>query len=77
MCRFHHRLKTFARGWRFALDPDGTLHVTTPAGITRSLPPPGHLERTSTPPPDTDTRDACAGQGRSPDQPADDDPPPF
>ncbi|MCA0143402.1 HNH endonuclease signature motif containing protein [Blastococcus sp. LR1] len=41
LCRSHHRLKTFARGWRFVLDPDGTLHVTTPSGITRTTRPPG------------------------------------
>ena len=32
LCRTDHRLKTFARGWRFVMDPDGTLHVTTPSG---------------------------------------------
>jgi uncharacterized protein DUF222 len=32
--RSHHRLKTHARGWRFVMDPDGTLHVTTPSGVT-------------------------------------------
>ncbi|RBY89107.1 HNH endonuclease [Blastococcus sp. TBT05-19] len=41
LCRSHHRLKTFARGWRFVMDPDGTLHVTTPSGITRTTRPPG------------------------------------
>jgi len=40
-CRSHHRLKTFARGWDFRLDPDGTLHVTSPSGITRTTRPPG------------------------------------
>lgn len=40
-CRSHHRLKTFARGWHFRLDPDGTLHVTSPSGITRTTRPPG------------------------------------
>ncbi|MGY1755237.1 DUF222 domain-containing protein [Blastococcus sp. SYSU D01042] len=41
LCRTHHRLKTFARGWRFELQPDGTLAVTTPTGTTRTTRPPG------------------------------------
>lgn len=41
VCRSHHRLKTFARGWDFRMDPDGTLHVTSPSGITRTTRPPG------------------------------------
>ena len=41
LCRTDHRLKTFARGWRFVMDPDGTLHVTTPSGVTRTTRPPG------------------------------------
>jgi hypothetical protein len=41
LCRTHHRLKTFARDWRFELLPDGTLRVTTPSGITRTTRPPG------------------------------------
>jgi hypothetical protein len=55
LCRTHHRLKTFARGWHFAMDPDGTLHVTTPTGITRITRPPG-LRRPPPPepPPDPD-----------------------
>lgn len=40
-CRSHHRLKTFARGWEFRMDRDGTLHVTSPSGITRTTRPPG------------------------------------
>ncbi|WP_116452040.1 HNH endonuclease signature motif containing protein [Blastococcus litoris] len=40
-CRSHHRLKTFARGWVFRMDADGTLHVTSPSGITRTTRPPG------------------------------------
>lgn len=39
LCRTHHRLKTHFRGWAFAMDPDGTLHVTTPSGVTRSTRP--------------------------------------
>ena len=41
LCRSHHRLKTFARGWTFRMEPDGTLHVTSPSGVTRSTRPPG------------------------------------
>src|SRR4051812_5148174 len=65
LCRSHHRVKTFAPGWRFVMDPDGTLHVTTPTGITRTTRPPG-LRR---PPPEPP----------APPPPAepDDDPPPF
>ncbi|SDE52155.1 protein of unknown function [Blastococcus fimeti] len=59
-CRSHHRLKTFARGWRFCMDPDGTLYVTSPSGITRTTRPPGL--RPPEPPP-------------SPPDPADDLPP--
>jgi hypothetical protein len=41
LCRSHHRLKTFARGWIIQMQPDGTLTVTTPSGITRTTRPPG------------------------------------
>ena len=41
LCRWHHRLKTQAPGWRFVLTPDGVLRVTTPSGITRATRPPG------------------------------------
>ena len=41
LCRRHHRLKTHAVGWRFALTPDGVLSVTTPSGVTRITRPPG------------------------------------
>jgi Domain of unknown function (DUF222) len=41
LCRTHHRLKTFAAGWRFTMTADGTLQVTTPSGITRTTRPPG------------------------------------
>ena len=30
LCRTDHRLKTFARGWRFVMDPDGTLERLRP-----------------------------------------------
>ena len=45
LCRRHHRLKTFAPGWRFVLTPDGRLEVTTPSGITRTTRPPGLRDR--------------------------------
>jgi HNH endonuclease len=51
LCRSHHRLKTFARGWRFVMDPDGTLHVTTPSGVTRTTRPPGLRPRAPGSPP--------------------------
>ncbi|WP_138735690.1 HNH endonuclease signature motif containing protein, partial [Modestobacter excelsi] len=41
LCRSHHRLKTFAAGWRFTITPDGVLQVTTPSGVTRTTRPPG------------------------------------
>ncbi|MGY1803390.1 DUF222 domain-containing protein [Blastococcus sp. SYSU D00922] len=41
LCRRHHRLKTHAPGWSFAMAPDGTLTVTTPSGVTRVERPPG------------------------------------
>jgi hypothetical protein len=70
LCRSDHRLKTFARGWTFRMEADGTLHVTTPTGITRTTRPPG-LHPPPEPPPDRppETDDA--------DDEPDDDPPPF
>jgi hypothetical protein len=67
LCRSHHRLKTHARGWRFQMDDDGTLHVTTPSGVTRTTRPPG-LRR---PPPEPSPAE------NSPPFEPDDDPPPF
>jgi hypothetical protein len=63
LCRTDHRLKTFARGWRFVMEPDGTLHVTTPSGITRTTRPPGLR------PPEPEPEPPPADPG--------DDPPPF
>jgi len=51
LCRSHHWVKTFAAGWRFAMDPDGTLHVTTPTGVTRTTRPPGLRRAAPEPPP--------------------------
>lgn len=52
LCRAHHRLKTFARGWSFRMEADGTLHVTSPSGITRTTRPPGLRPPDPEPPPD-------------------------
>ncbi|MDP5183585.1 HNH endonuclease signature motif containing protein [Blastococcus sp. BMG 814] len=41
LCRRHHRIKTFARGWSFTLHPDGQLIVRTPSGVSRTTRPPG------------------------------------
>ncbi|RBY74521.1 HNH endonuclease [Blastococcus sp. TF02-09] len=63
LCRSHHRLKTFARNWRFRMGPDGTLTVTTPSGITRTTRPPGLHGQRALPPPRP--------------EPVDESPPPF
>ena len=68
LCRSHHRLKTFARGWLFVMDADGTLHVTTPSGVTRTTHPPGRRPRPPGPSP--------LGTGRPPPAPGD-EPAPF
>jgi hypothetical protein len=39
-CTTHHRGKHQAPGWTHTLDPDGTLTVTTPTGLTTSTDPP-------------------------------------
>jgi hypothetical protein len=41
LCRRHHRIKTFARGWHFELLTDGRLIVRTPSGVSRTTRPPG------------------------------------
>jgi hypothetical protein len=71
LCRSHHRLKTFARDWRFVMDPDGVLHVTTPSGITRTTRPPG-MRPPEPPQPAPEAESACRLPTAS-----DDDPPPF
>ncbi|SHN72475.1 protein of unknown function [Geodermatophilus obscurus] len=70
LCRRHHRLKTFAPGWTYAMTADGILTVTTPAGITRTSRPPGlHL---------TGPRVLASPPDRPPPAPDPaDDPPPF
>src|SRR5699024_6215722 len=42
-CRRHHRFK-HSSGWRYTMDPDGTLHVTTPEGHHISTHPPCHTQ---------------------------------
>jgi hypothetical protein len=64
LCRRHHRLKTHARGWRYAMTTDGVLSVTTPGGVTRITRPPGWRAHADEPP-----------HRISP--PAFEDPPPF
>jgi hypothetical protein len=64
LCRSHHRLKTFAPGWAFRIDPDGTLHVTSPSGVTRTSRPPG-------------LRPPAPRQPPPGPEPPPDDPPPF
>jgi hypothetical protein len=73
LCRSHHRLKTFARGWRFTMTADGVLTVTTPSGITRTTRPPGlRPPPSSDPPPPEPDPSAATEDPTSPD-----DPPPF
>ncbi|MFN8226241.1 MAG: DUF222 domain-containing protein [Mycobacterium sp.] len=38
-CRKHHLLKTFWPGWSERQDPDGTVTVTTPSGVTYATKP--------------------------------------
>jgi hypothetical protein len=67
LCRRHHRLKTHARGWLYAMTDDGVLSVTTPSGVTRVSRPPGmHPDH------DVDVLHVTAER-----QPPIDDPPPF
>jgi hypothetical protein len=73
LCRSHHRLKTFARGWRFTMTAEGVLTVTTPSGVTRTTRPPGMR------PPDTPAPARPDGTAPPPPHPFDpgDAPPPF
>jgi hypothetical protein len=52
LCRSHHRLKTLFRGWLLRMEPDGTVHVTTPSGITRTTMPWALRRRPPPPPPE-------------------------
>lgn len=58
LCRHHHRLKTFAPGWRVQQDPDGALAWTTPTGHRHVSRPHDHR-----PDPDDHGRDAPATRG--------------
>ena len=69
LCRRHHRLKTHAPGWRYALTADGVLSVTTPSGVTRTTRPPGLRYR--------DVLTLVRGSAERPPLPDDSDPPPF
>ena len=51
LCRRHHRIKTFARGWRFQLLPDGRLVVRTPSGVSRLTRPTGWCHAAEPEPP--------------------------
>jgi hypothetical protein len=73
LCRSHHRLKTFAPGWRFRMDDDGTLHVTTPSGVTRTTRPPGLRAPTGPPGGSPPLVERPPGPPTAPE----DDPPPF
>jgi hypothetical protein len=92
LCRSHHRLKTFAPGWRFVMDDDGVLTVTTPSGVTRTTRPPGMRPPPEPSPPgpsppeprprEQGPPEAASGpaadEARPPGQPPwGDDPPPF
>jgi hypothetical protein len=52
LCRRHHRIKTFARGWRFDLLDDGRLIVRTPSGVSRETRPPGWCHEPEPEPPE-------------------------
>ena len=51
LCRIHHRLKTLFKGWILRMEPDGTVHVTTPSGVTRTTKPWALRRRPPPPPP--------------------------
>jgi hypothetical protein len=52
LCRRHHRIKTFARGWSFTLLHDGRLVVRAPSGVSRVTWPPGWWSGTVPDPPE-------------------------
>ena len=51
LCRRHHRIKTFARGWNFQLLPDGRVIVRTPSGVSRLTRPTGWSSSVAEPEP--------------------------
>jgi len=65
LCRYHHRLKTHAAGWRLQASPDGRVTWTTPTGRSVTTDPYDYR------PPELAVHDAAA---RAPSEP---DPPPF
>ncbi|SNS51139.1 protein of unknown function [Geodermatophilus pulveris] len=70
LCRRHHRLKTHAPGWTYAMTADGVLTVTAPSGVQRTTRPPGMQL--------TGPRVLTRPPGASPPAPDPaDDPPPF
>ena len=74
LCRRHHRLKTLAPGWTYAITPDGILTVRAPSGVTRTSRPPG-LQLSG---PRVITRPPAPGRDQHPPAPDPaDDPPPF
>jgi hypothetical protein len=54
LCRTHHRLKTLFKGWILCMEPDGTVHVTTPSGVTRTTLPWAMRRRPPPEPPEPD-----------------------
>jgi Domain of unknown function (DUF222) len=69
LCRRHHRLKTHAPGWLYAMTADGTLTVITPSGVTRITRPPGRY--------DARGRPGKSGAGSLPDPGLGREPPPH
>ncbi|WP_157943891.1 HNH endonuclease signature motif containing protein [Blastococcus atacamensis] len=79
LCRRHHRLETHAPGWRFEMDDDGVLTVTTPSGVRRVTRPPGMamaLDGARSLDPPCGAEPLHAGSGRSGSS-AGAEPPPF
>jgi hypothetical protein len=70
-CRTHHRLKHQAPGWTRHFQPDATLTITTPTGISRTTRPPGPEPEPDWPAP------AASTPQPPPPTTEDDEPPPF
>ncbi|WP_448640475.1 DUF222 domain-containing protein [Geodermatophilus sp. URMC 63] len=66
LCRSHHRLETFAPGWRFHMSADGVLTATTRPGSPAPPDHPGcrHRHRLPTRRPPTPTRATTQCHGR-------------
>ncbi|MDG4663377.1 HNH endonuclease signature motif containing protein [Mycobacterium sp. 236(2023)] len=76
-CRLHHLVKTFVPGWKDRQQPDGTVTVTTPAGLTYTtkplstlLFPDWNITTPPAPPPRTSQPLSPTRQGRHPRMPA-------